>query len=39
VRKEVKLRMHNIIAKLVLRCGGKTWVLREEDERIKSSET
>jgi hypothetical protein len=38
--KEIKLRMHNIIAKSGLRCGGETLVLREEDEsRIEAHET
>jgi hypothetical protein len=33
VRREVKLRIHNIIVKPVLHYGSKTWVLREADEK------
>jgi hypothetical protein len=33
VRKEIKLRLHNIISKPALQSGSETWVLRAEDKR------
>jgi hypothetical protein len=33
VRREVKLRIRNIIVKPVLHYGSQTWVLREGDKR------
>jgi hypothetical protein len=39
MRKEIKLRLHNIISKPALQYGSETWVLREEDKRrIETSE-
>jgi hypothetical protein len=33
MRKEIKLRLHDIILKPVLQYGSETWVLRAEDNR------
>jgi hypothetical protein len=33
MRKEIKLRVHNIISKPALQYGSETWVLRTEDKR------
>jgi hypothetical protein len=39
MRKEIKLRWHNIISKPVLQYGSETWVLRVADKRrIETSE-
>jgi hypothetical protein len=39
MRKEIKLRLHNIISKPALQYGSETWVLRAEDKRrIETSE-
>jgi hypothetical protein len=39
MRKEIKLRLHNIISKPALEYGKETWVLRAEDKRgIETSE-
>jgi hypothetical protein len=39
MRKDVKLRMRNIIAKPAPQYGNETWVLREEDRgSIEASE-
>jgi hypothetical protein len=39
MKKEIKLRLHNIISKPTLQYGSKMWVLRAEDKRrIETSE-
>jgi hypothetical protein len=39
MRKEIKLRLHNIISKPALQYGSETWILRAEDKRrIETSE-
>jgi hypothetical protein len=39
MRKEIKLRLHNIILKPALQYGSETWVLRAEGKRrIETSE-
>jgi hypothetical protein len=40
MRKEVKLRMCNVIPKRALQSVSETWVLREQDKvRMEASET
>jgi hypothetical protein len=39
MRKEIKIRLHNIISEPALQYGSETWVLRAEDKRrIETSE-
>jgi hypothetical protein len=33
VRKELKLKIHIVIARTALQCDSETWILREEDTR------
>jgi hypothetical protein len=33
MRKEIKIRLHNIISKPALQYGSETWVLSAEDKR------
>jgi ligand-binding sensor domain-containing protein len=39
MKKETKLRIHNITAKAALKCRGKVWVLKErEEQRLEAAE-
>jgi hypothetical protein len=37
MRKEVKIRTHNVIVKPALQCCNETWVLEEEDKRKREA--
>ena len=39
MRRDLKIRMHNIVSKPALRYGSETWVIRQQDRRrIETSE-
>jgi hypothetical protein len=39
MKKETKLRIHNITAKAALKFGGEVWVLKErEEQRLEAAE-